>query len=389
LGVECIRPTLSDKNVFSAREPKLIVPDIKSTADGCRLGLDLLHQPNPSGVTSKSKKAFVAAIIRDFFDMSGHSFIKRHPEVLDLLDELYNTIVVYGFDDEVSTSRKLALKGSCAFNIFVKSNTVINNRHLKFVDRLMEDRLREVVEINLLTNPDALQNESEDEVQQKLLSALEVKKAENVRHLEILRAITSEYVFLVLEEFLREVNIRDCKGNQMPAKKASLLAALGLTLEQVLDFAESTTRSKSLDSEMEKMLRHLGLVLLSYLEPPSSIAFPESVEINECFGKDPNDVTGVFMKDTFWYELWKASSNAIPAQLLQVATQEAPKPESPNPEPNPLLPQLIEPPREGYRRQVEAMSRPYMRMNLSFRNSGANSTYQTSPYQTGPYQTGP
>ena len=264
---ECIRPSLRDKNVFSLR-------------------LDLLHEMNiPNEPGSRPKKDFVSEIIRNFFDMSGHQFLKRHPETLAMLDQLYGEIVVYGFDEDVSSARMAALRGPCAFNIFVKSNTVINNRHLHFIDTSMEDRLWAAVQIDFVTSLDPCHQLSDNEIQQKLLSQLEVKKAESVRHLEVLRALSSESVFQLLEELLREINIRDCKGfNQLP-KKASLLAAVGLTLEQVLDFADSAERTKTLDSELKAMLHQLGLVLLNYLEPPSALALPSSVKMNDCLAE--------------------------------------------------------------------------------------------------------
>jgi hypothetical protein len=355
-GLECIRPTLKDKNVLSAR-------------------MDLLHQPSPSSnVASNSRKAFVAAIIRDFFDMSAHSFLKQYPDILGLLDNLYDTIVGCGFDEQMSRSRIVALSGPCAFNIFVKTNTVLNNRHVKFIDNTLENYSREVAEIKMLTDGYPTDTMTQDGVQQKILSLMEIKKFDTIQQLEVLRAISSEYAFLVLEEFLRESNIRDCKGSNNLAKKASLLAFIGLTLEQVLDFSESAIRSKTLDSELTRMLRHLGFVLLSYLEPPSALAFPEGNNINICFGKSSRDVTGVFLENAFWYELWKSSSNAIPSHLLQVLP--SPKPAADPPSlANPCVPPIARPRstqglRADYGDQVEAITRNYMGMNLSFQGGG-------------------
>jgi hypothetical protein len=352
---ECIRPSLKDKNVFSLR-------------------LDLFHEIHiPHEPGSRPKKDFVSEIIREFFDISGHPFLQRHPETIVILDQLYSEIVLYGFDADVSSARIAALHGPCAFNVFVKSNTVINNLYLPFIEESMENRLRETVEIDLLTNLDTSRQMSDDEIQQNLLLRLELKKVESVRHLEVLRALSSESVFQFLEELLREINIRDCRGfNQLP-KKASLLAAVGLTLEQVLNFADSASRTKTLDSELKAMLRQLGLVLLNYLEPPSALAFPPSVKINDCFGRDESHITGVFMEDSFWYELYKACSKAIPTHLLQVVTKKdalndpVARARSPITLPIRMPPSALEM-RQRYGAQMQDYSHSIMGMNL--RTSG-------------------
>jgi hypothetical protein len=218
------------------------------------------------------------------------------------MNTTYNTLVRYGFDAQVSSSRIKVLKDPCALNIFVKSNTILNNLHLKFIDSFIEEELKHSVEMEFVEEQIRTGDiqRSEDEVQQLLLSKLELKKAESIRRLEVFRAISSEYVFLVLEEFLRESNIRDCKGDKNLSKKASLMATIGLTLEQVLDFADTTQRSGHSDNEMKTMIKHLGLVLLSYLKPPSALAIPESFGFNKCFGASAVSPAGVFMDDEFW-----------------------------------------------------------------------------------------
>lgn len=319
----------------------------------------------------------MAAIIRDFFDISGHPLIKPRAEVLSLLDKLYADLIRLSFDAEVCMGRLAALRGSCAFNIFVKSNTIINNRHLPYVDHGMEGHFKESVEIEIVYSIGAALEKFEDEFQKKL----EAKKSDYIRQLEVLRAVSSGYVFLVMDEFLRESNIRECRGANNLPKQASLLAILGLTLEQVLDFADDAIRSNTLHEDLKTMLRHLGLVLLSYLEPPSPLAFPEQTEYNKCFGENRTHVTGVFMDDLFWYELYMASSKAIPAHLLQVRDLEkvnpvpptAPPVSVPKPAGRSVRPPSIKDVRVEYGNQMEAITRPYMGMNLSLRSPTTNS----------------
>jgi hypothetical protein len=137
------------------------------------------------------------------------------------------------------------------------------------------------------------------------------------------------------------------------------------------------------------MLRQLGLVLLNYLEPPSALAFPPSVKINDCFGRDESHITGVFMKDSFWYELYKACSEAIPAHLLHVVTQKDASKDSVARVPSPIIhisPGPVRKPssalelRQKYGIQVQDFSHGIMGMNLRIpgdRTGGASESYQS------------
>jgi hypothetical protein len=133
-------------------------------------------------------------------------------------------------------------------------------------------------------------------------------------------------------------------------------------------------RTKTLDADLKIMLRRLGPVLLSYLQPPSCLDFPKDAPINNCFGERPKSVTGVYLENSFWHELFKASRAALPAHLLQIMAASDTEPEAPEVAPleyPPLGFAMPRPPsaqgaRHAYQNWVEVISRNYLGMTSNF-----------------------
>ena len=92
------------------------------------------------------------------------------------------------------------------------------------------------------------------------------------------------------------------------------------------------------------------------------------------------------MKDSFWYELYKASSEAIPAHLLQVVTHKDASKDPVARVPSPIihippvpiqeLPSALEL-RQRYGIQVQDLSHGIMGMNLRFPEDGAGGAAQS------------
>ena len=321
----------------------------------------------------------MAASVKDFFDMTDISPLKDQPNLLELIDTIYLKIIKLGFVEELCEARSKALRGPCAFNIFVKSNAVLNNWHLNDARRVIEERLRPDVKLDVVQEMTRFGEElSEKAIEQKVAKQLVKRRAETFNNIETLRAQSSEFVCLVLQEILRESNIRKCRD---APERVSLLAVVALTLEQVLDLVDNPLGLSTWDDRSVVMSRRMALVLLSYLHPPSALSFPKATALNRCFGKCPKSTAGVFMKDEFWYELYKASEHAIPAHLLQIAETQ----------------RQIQPPRPAdLNAQMSNLSERYFGMNLritqtplphnpSFAPITAPSvfdTYETTAYRT-------
>jgi len=263
------------------------------------LGINLPDRPISLAMLLKfNRSALVAAMVKDFFDMTDISTFKDQPNLLELIDAIYLEIIKFGFVEEVCEARSKALHGPCAFNVFVKSNAVLNNWHLNDARRIVEERLRPDVELDVFQNMTRFGEKlSREAIQQNVAKQLLKRGAETFKNIETLRALSSEYVCLVLQEILRESNIRECRDDDKIPKRVSLLAVVALTLEQVLDLVDNSLRLSTWDDRSAVMSRHMALVLLSYLHPPSALSFPKASALNRCFGKSYESTAGVFFEE--------------------------------------------------------------------------------------------
>jgi hypothetical protein len=366
------------------------------------VNLSAIHN-QPSNTQAKTKQA--ASIVRGFLDMSELPWMTEHLNILGFVDTIYAGIIKYAFSADTCQARLKALEGPCAFNVFIKTNAIFNHQRLKYVDTEIEEILKEDVEIKLLRRHEQMAGLTEDEVQQHILSDLEIQKDIFLHSVETLRALSSEYVFLALQELLRESNIRDCKDPSNLHKRVGLFAIVGLTLEQVLDFEETSRRAKTLDKDTETTLRHLAIVLLSYLQPPSDLSFPKATKLNSTIGKSESSSVGVFMKNSFWFELYKASSGTVASHLLHIVPEDpvqegpivplVPIPPAPVQEliPNgvaPVNPAAVVPPKRSRSkvvkshidRRINDMSESFMRMNVRTSLRGNRATTSSDAGRT-------
>jgi len=267
---------------------------------------------NTVSTATMSKRALALAVVNDFFDMRKCSVFERQPDLLELVDTLYLEVITLGFLPSVRKARFKALSGPCAFNIFVKTNTVLNNWHIPHVQQVLDNSLAPFVQREIKKVSQSWRRWDKDQ----LMVEIERETKENI---QILRAVASEYLFPVLEEILRESNIRDCKKDSDGSRRVGLLAIIGLTLEQLLDYVESLNKATLLDAEVSKKSTAMALILLTYLKPPSLLSFPDAQQLNVCFGVREGTENDVFIENEFWFELYKASAHPVPAHLLQVA----------------------------------------------------------------------
>jgi hypothetical protein len=282
-------------------------------------------------------------MVSNFFDLSCLPWIQSNSHLLKLVDEMYQKIIALGFTPDICQARLKALKGLCAFNIFVKTNTILTNQHLSLLDTDWETILE-----GDMVGPGKVHRQSRSKKNRLLSSSphkplgateLQEKKIKTFEKIGILRAISSEYVFLTLEHLLRDSNLRDWKAvrggkqgldvrdEERFSKRASILAILAVTLEQVLDFSDNLTKSSPIDIATKRRTRELSLVLLSYLQPPSLLSFPSEAPVNQTFGLLSDNSRDVFMRNSFWWEFYKETADLLPSHLLQVGLQKQPNPD--------------------------------------------------------------
>ena len=282
-------------------------------------------------------------MIADFFNLSNLPWIQRNSHLLQLVDDLYQRIIELGFTPDICQARLEALRGPCAFNIFVKANTILTNQHLGFLHTEMETILRADVvgqaDIHRQFRVNQKRLSSLTPHKQSGTAELQRRKIKTFEKIGVLRALSSEYVFLTLEHLLRDSNLRDCKdlgrGKQSLAvrderrfsKRASILAIIAVTLEQVLDFGDSLTKPSPIDTATKRQTRELSLVLFSYLWPPSPLSFPSEAPVNQTIGLSSDTPQEVFMHNSFWWELYKETADLLPSHLLHVALEKPPNPD--------------------------------------------------------------
>jgi hypothetical protein len=278
-------------------------------------------------------------MVADFFNLSSLPWVQRHSHLLQLVDKIYQKIIALGFTADICQARLKALQDPCAFNIFVKANTILTNQHLGFLDTEFETILgAEVIGLGDIhcRSPVPKGRPSFKPHKTSGATKLQERKRDAFEKILVLRALSSEYVFLILEQLLRDSNLRDCRdvgtGRQnlgprderRSSKRASILAIVAIMLEQVLDFGDSLDKSGSMDNATKRRTRELSLVLLSYMRPPSLLSFPSEAPVNQTFGLSSDDSRKVFMHNTFWWELYKETADLLPSHLLQVRLENQP-----------------------------------------------------------------
>jgi hypothetical protein len=251
---------------------------------------------------------------RDFFDISTFPGVKTSPYPLEWIDALYAEVLPWGFPRDVGLSRLKSLKSHCAFNIFVKTNAIINHIALKSMD----EKLKDLVKSDLFQRFSIPDNMIEMVMKKQYVKT----RAEFFSYIETLRAFVSQHVFAFLASVLRYSNIRDCGKPETLFKRVSILAVLGLMLEQMLDFADHLKGlNPEILSERRRITTDIGRVLLGHLQELSVLAFPSNPPLARCFGKDKSAILGIFFKDQFWHELFKESSKSIPPHILFLADE--------------------------------------------------------------------
>jgi hypothetical protein len=258
--------------------------------------------------------------------MSQHPSITDWPGILPLINMLYEKAIAFGFSPDVCQARLKSLQNPCAFNIFIKVGVIINNKHLKRVEKKIRKTFEPALREQMVEKSASWKSMTSTELEAILANKLKAKNSLFYDYLKQLRAITSRQVLAFLEQVLRDSNIRDLRKSEpnVLLKKVSLLAIVGLMLEQVLDLAERVQEGmRTQELVYVKMTKELGRLLLTYLQPPSPLAFPVASPFNECFRRDDNARTGVSMDGDFWYELYKESESYVPAHLLLIPENES------------------------------------------------------------------
>jgi hypothetical protein len=249
---------------------------------------------------------------RDFFDISTFPGVKTSPYPLEWIDALYAEVLPWGFSRDVGLSRLKSLKSHCAFNILVKTNAILNHVALKCMNEKLEERIKSDL-IHRFSIPNVM-------IEMVMEKQYARTRADFFSYIETLRSFVSQHVFAFLATVLRYTNIKDCGKEETLFKRVSILAVLGLMLEQMLDFADHLKDAMpGIDTERMRMTKDVGRVLLGHLNELSALAFPSSRKLAQCFGKDESAIIGVFLKDEFWHELYKESSESIPPHILFLA----------------------------------------------------------------------
>jgi hypothetical protein len=236
---------------------------------------DLIEKPNQA--TSLQN-------FRNFFDVSTSHAIQAWENSLILIDTLYEEIVQLGFAPDVARARLKSLESPCAFNVFIKTNTILSHQKLKSVEAKLEDTfgpklLQRIRQKHIGYVP-------QENLDTKLKDKLGKRVSEFFSYIETLRAFLSQHVFIFLSQILRDSNINDCRQPDMLVKRVSLCAVLGLMLEQVLDLVEQCR--ENMEGEQVIKAERLGRLLLGYLQPPSILASIPDSPVNQSFGKDAN-----------------------------------------------------------------------------------------------------
>jgi hypothetical protein len=225
---------------------------------------------------------------------------------------MYQEIVALGFYPEIAWARLKSLQSPCALNVFIKTNTIIKHRSLEIIRKTFIDTIYPSMKETL--------NGKKSKARSHIQSFVDGCISQFMSYLKILRAYMSHHVFVFLASILRYSNIKDCRKPEMLRKRVSILAILGIMLEQALDLEDEKSQ------EFKTRMSGLGKVLLGYLQPPSILAFPAESNLTSCFGKDEAAAAGVFLKDKFWFSLYQESTKTIPPHLLFTNKSESTEP---------------------------------------------------------------
>ncbi|KAF2668864.1 hypothetical protein BT63DRAFT_440922 [Microthyrium microscopicum] len=258
---ECIRSTLKDKNPFQY--------------------LVLKTQPSSLLNVEQDKSNLERHC---FFDLTQDSRASKDLlELDDLLNTLYHSVTQYDFDQNTNSNRKESLRGLCAFNIFVKTNAILNNLQIPDARFILESFVEHITDndLNKKFSIDATMRQQLRPLQ------LELKQADTIQRIQSLRAIASEWVSHTLEWLLRDSNIQDINKPEYTSKKLSLFAIVAVTLQQILDFADAETEQLEADLILHNLARRVAQVLLSYLQPPGPLSYIDNIKLNQCFIKTP------------------------------------------------------------------------------------------------------